>query len=80
MTSNTLSEKAKGKQRATEPVNASSPSQAAAPKTLVIRFSEGHPDLTLQIEEQDAVRDVKRQVCTLLSKIRLVLIQTDSGI
>lgn len=31
-------------------------------KTLVIRFSEGIPDLTLEVAEKDAVRDVKRYI------------------
>lgn len=62
-----LSEKAKGKQRAVKEL---APNQTQAvpteilTKTLVIRFSEGIPDLTLQVSEKDAVRDVKRQVCS----------------
>lgn len=62
-----LSEKAKGKQRAVKELP---PNQTQAvptgilTKTLVIRFSEGIPDLTLQVSEKDAVRDVKRQVCS----------------
>ena len=71
MTSTALSSKAKGKQRATElesepqaVYDYEPPSQAAPPKTLVIRFSEGVPDLTLQVEERDSVRDVKDQVRT----------------
>ena len=50
-----LSEKEKGKQRA---VDASS--EAPLVKDLTIRFTEGIPDLTLQVAEKDAVRDVKR--------------------
>lgn len=63
MSSKQLSEKAKGKRRA---VDASDEAEDTAPqlatKTLVIRFSEGIPDLTLQVAEQDAVRDVKQKV------------------
>lgn len=51
-----LSEKAKGKQRAVE-VEDLIPS-----KELCIRFTEGIPDLTLQVGEQDAVRDIKIKV------------------
>ena len=56
-----LSEKAKGKQRATEPAEEQSPSEKEL-KSLVIRFTEGVEDLTLHIGERDEVRDVKREV------------------
>lgn len=63
-----LSEKAKGKQRAFDPESRPShESPAPAAKDLVIRFTEGLPDLTLQVAEGDAVRDVKRKVCRNVS-------------
>ncbi|TFK44449.1 DUF2407 C-terminal domain-containing protein [Crucibulum laeve] len=65
-----LSDKAKGKQRATEAVDEHSPSDPSittantVPPTreLVIRFTEGNPDLVVSVSKQDAVRDVKRQI------------------
>ena len=63
-----LSEKAKGKQRVVELSDA--PDDAAQSRTLtkplVIRFTEGIQDLSLEVEQPDAVRDVKRKVrpCT----------------
>ncbi len=53
-----LSEKAKGKQRAVESEAATTP----PPKDLTIRFTEGIPDLTLQVAEKDTVKDVKAKV------------------
>lgn len=61
----TLSEKAKGKQKAPEPSIDSSPLQASGEEShraLVIRFTEGIPDLVVDVRKQDAVRDVKRTV------------------
>ncbi|KZT09180.1 uncharacterized protein LAESUDRAFT_647550 [Laetiporus sulphureus 93-53] len=55
----TLSEKAKGKQRAVEP---QSGNPEPPKRDLVIRFTEGIPDLTLQIAEKDVVRDVKNKI------------------
>ena len=53
-----LSEKAKGKQRAVE-------AESHKPtKELCIRFTEGFPDLTLQIGEQHCVRDIKTLACS----------------
>ncbi|EMD40234.1 hypothetical protein CERSUDRAFT_112427 [Gelatoporia subvermispora B] len=52
-----LSEKAQGKQRAVAPN-----SEAPLAKDLTIRFTEGIPDLTLQVAEKDEVRDVKRNI------------------
>jgi len=52
-----LSEKAKGKQRATEPAP-----QPDLSRDLVIRFTEGIPDLILKVSEKDAIRDVKNNV------------------
>jgi hypothetical protein len=74
MSSYPLSEKAKGKQRAVEPLNGER-STSSLPETqhaedeclsrdLVVRFTEGFPDLTITIEREDFVRDVKRKVCT----------------
>ncbi len=56
----TLSEKAKGKQRATELEHAES--EAPSSKDLTIRFTEGIPDLTVQVAEKDTVKDVKANV------------------
>ncbi|OBZ68645.1 DSC E3 ubiquitin ligase complex subunit 3 [Grifola frondosa] len=56
-----LSEKAKGKQRAVEPE--SHELEPLAPtKDLIIRFTEGIPDLTIQVGERDAVRSVKGKI------------------
>lgn len=55
-----LSEKAKGKQRDVGPTDA--PPSSSEPKKLVIRFTEGVPDLTLYVEENDTIRDIKRNV------------------
>ncbi|KAI0688709.1 DUF2407 ubiquitin-like domain-containing protein [Cytidiella melzeri] len=70
MATNSVNAKAKGKMRVSEPVHVSDdagPSlsqyeEPPATKPLVVRFSEGIPDLSLQIAERDAVRDVKRQI------------------
>ncbi|KAJ3569600.1 hypothetical protein NP233_g4945 [Leucocoprinus birnbaumii] len=66
-------EKAKGKQRAIDPLvttnGASSSSQPAIPedteqlsRDLVVRFTDGVPDLTVKVEKQDLVKDVKRKI------------------
>ncbi|KAI0079503.1 hypothetical protein K474DRAFT_1592044 [Panus rudis PR-1116 ss-1] len=55
-----LSEKAKGKQRAVDPVD-STPTPPPN-KPLVIRFTEGVPDLTLQVKEGDTVRELKKSI------------------
>lgn len=65
-----LSEKAKGKQRAvdlptdTQAGPSRSPGSADEPATreLVIRFTEGAPDLTVSVGKEDTVRNVKRTV------------------
>ncbi|KAG6866202.1 hypothetical protein C0991_007227 [Blastosporella zonata] len=62
-----LSEKAKGKQRAVEPLHSGEPSiqldpPAAQARDLVIRFTEGYPDLVVAVGQHDAVRDVKRKI------------------
>lgn len=61
-----LSERAKGKQRAVEPedtVEDSSPT-----KSLIIRFTEGVPDLTVTIHEQDTVQSVRQNVSKVLEQ------------
>jgi hypothetical protein len=62
-----LSEKAKGKQRATEPLNEPEPS-----RDLVIRFTEGIPDLILKVSHKDAIRDVKNNVISGLTPIYIL--------
>ncbi|KAF5321492.1 hypothetical protein D9619_001507 [Psilocybe cf. subviscida] len=72
-----LSEKAKGKQRAIDPLlegasgggSSASHSSAQVPppppptsRSLVVRFTEGAPDLTITVDKKDAVRDVKRNI------------------
>jgi len=59
-----LSEKARGKQRAIEPSEAGEPvsEPCANTRDLTVRFTEGIPDLTLQVTEQDTVRDVKHNI------------------
>ncbi|KAG6813744.1 hypothetical protein H0H92_007696 [Tricholoma furcatifolium] len=61
------SEKAKGKQKAVDPLHEdlpASPLQTITPQArdLVIRFTEGFPDLLIAVGQQDAVRDVKRKI------------------
>ncbi|EIW59286.1 uncharacterized protein TRAVEDRAFT_58189 [Trametes versicolor FP-101664 SS1] len=68
--STTLSEKAKGKQRAAPPLVpeqlvTEQPPDSPPSKDLTIRFTEGIPDLIVQVAEKDTVKDVK-------DKIRLV--------
>ncbi|KAI0770075.1 DUF2407 ubiquitin-like domain-containing protein [Fomes fomentarius] len=57
MMSTSLSDKAKGKQRVVDPVPEIPPM-----KDLTIRFTEGIPDLTVQIAEKDTVKDVKSNI------------------
>jgi len=65
-----LSEKAKGKQRAASPpdddYDAGQPSvnelERDTPRDLLIRFTEGVPDLNLTVNKLDSARDVKRRV------------------
>ncbi|KAK7057482.1 ubiquitin-like domain-containing protein [Favolaschia claudopus] len=56
-----LSEKAKGKQRAIEPLDAGQPSTITSrpSRDLVIRFPEGTPDLRVLVTERDTLKDVK---------------------
>lgn len=52
-----LSDKAKGKQRAVEPVPI-----PPATRQLVIRFTDGIPDLELVLGKEDFVRGLKASV------------------
>lgn len=63
-----LSEKAKGKQRAAPPLApeqlvTEQPPDSPPSKDLTIRFTEGIPDLIVQVAEKDTVKDVKDKVC-----------------
>ncbi|RPD62575.1 hypothetical protein L226DRAFT_458376 [Lentinus tigrinus ALCF2SS1-7] len=58
--STALSEKAKGKQRAVAP-DADAVTTPPS-KALTIRFTEGIPDLTLQVAEKDSVKEVKAKI------------------
>lgn len=65
-----LSEKAKGKLRAVdlsvEPrLDGSSAQSSSRTRDLVIRFSEGHPDLSIAVSEHDSVREIKAAVSRL---------------
>jgi hypothetical protein len=55
-----LSERAKGKQRATEANEQEN--DAASRRTVTVRFTEGHPDLELSIGRVDTVKEIKRQI------------------
>ncbi|PPQ62921.1 hypothetical protein CVT24_006161 [Panaeolus cyanescens] len=65
-----LSEKAKGKQRAIDPTpdlvegqTSDAPAESKdRPRDLVIRFTEGSPDLTISVNKSDFVRDVKHRI------------------
>ncbi|TFK62253.1 hypothetical protein BDN72DRAFT_396135 [Pluteus cervinus] len=72
-----LSEKAKGKQRAVEVsgsgnaagsstsnenLSTLAPEPQETQRDLVIRFTEGLPDLTVQVGPHDAVRDIKKRI------------------
>lgn len=59
--SQALSDKAKGKQRAVEPQVVPEPSS----RELMVRFTEGIPDLTISVAKTDSVRDVKNNVSVL---------------
>ena len=61
-----LSEKAKGKQRAVDP-----PPETPPLKDLTIRFTEGIPDLMVQVAEKDTVKDVKRNVRVMLASTHM---------
>ena len=59
-----LSEKAKGKQRAVDPLDMRQDSSSTQPvsRNLTIRFTEGGSDLILPVGEKDTVKDVKQKV------------------
>jgi hypothetical protein len=65
-----LSEKAKGKQRAIDETPVEPEPELS--RDLVIRFTEGIPDLTLNVSEKDAIRDVKRNVRSSLVQCPVV--------
>jgi hypothetical protein len=53
-----LSERAKGKQRAVDlPLESS--------RELVVRFTEGAPDLTITVDKAESVKNVKKRVSPL---------------
>lgn len=72
-----LSEKAKGKQRARDPLLPADPVLAAPepelPRELNIRFTEGISDLLISLEPQESVKDVKKKVWATLSNTCHVL-------
>jgi len=59
-----LSEKAKGKQRAVDPPDVRQGSSGTRPasRDLTIRFTEGGSDLIVHVDEKDTVKDVKQKV------------------
>jgi hypothetical protein len=67
-----LSEKAKGKQRAIDlPDEGQSSEPAPLPsRDLVIRFTEGTPDLSVVVTEHDTLKDVKNMVSRILIHLR----------
>ena len=80
-----LSEKAKGKQRAIEPVSeasTSSDAQASIPqeqitRDFVIRFTEGGiVDLLVTVHKGDVVRDVKKKVKLIILLMRHIVLLT----
>lgn len=68
-----LSEKAKGKQRAVElPDGPYTPeSVEEVSRDLFIRFTEGIPDLLLNVSQKDTIRIVKNNVSNLSSTLLL---------
>lgn len=56
-----LSEKAKGKQRAIDPPEEDEHGHPTR-RNITIRFTDGRPDIILTVEAKDSVRDVKRKV------------------
>ncbi|KAJ7076892.1 DUF2407 ubiquitin-like domain-containing protein [Mycena belliarum] len=67
-----LSEKAQGKQRAIDPPaeGQSSKLESLPSLDLVIRFTEGTPDLTVVVEEHDTLRDVKNLIRSLRPQLK----------
>jgi hypothetical protein len=84
MASLSLSEKVKGKQRAMEPLDTTlgAGSSSQSPPTpddtehlsqnLVVRFTDGLPDLTVTIEKEDTAQDVKRKVRVFLFSLSIL--------
>ncbi|ETW81462.1 hypothetical protein HETIRDRAFT_439906 [Heterobasidion irregulare TC 32-1] len=68
MMSQSLSDKAKGKQRAVDPIISDIPQKLS--RELMVRFTEGIPDLVLRVEERDSVRDVKLKIRTARSQLK----------
>lgn len=63
MTTSLLSEKAKGKQRAVVPPSLATPIPPQdLTRDLIIRFSEGVPDLSVAVNQRDTVQDIKTAV------------------
>lgn len=73
LTKSMLSEKAKGKQRAVElPDSPYTPeSVEEVSRDLFIRFTEGIPDLLLNVSQKDTIRIVKNNVSNLSSTLLL---------
>ncbi|EJF63268.1 hypothetical protein DICSQDRAFT_55569 [Dichomitus squalens LYAD-421 SS1] len=67
--STALSDKAKGKQRATDPGQPSE-LETSPSKDLTIRFTEGIPDLTVQVVQKDTVKDVKANIRTARPELK----------
>ena len=74
-----LSEKAKGKQRAVDPLDGESsrsdPNESS-PHTITVRFADASPDLSVTVEGSDSVRTLKQKVYTyprilLIRKLKL---------
>ena len=58
MVAASVSAKAKGKQRAVVPFNDGNDSSEST-RELTIRFTEGTPDLVLQVRQNDSVMDLR---------------------
>lgn len=72
-----LSEKAKGKRRASDTEDETELQHPF--KDLIVRFTEGIPDLTLQVAEKDNIRDVKQKVPHLHYLLWFLLTRTASA-
>lgn len=57
----TLSEKAKGKQRAVEPQDGEEGTEANQ-RMVTVRFTDGLPDLIVALSPKDNIRALKQQV------------------
>jgi len=78
-TDNVLSEKARGKQRAVAPPLDASSSVGSSlsmrnpnQRTLLLRFTEGIPDLEVEVKTTDTVGDVKKTVGVHSSRLMLI--------